>query len=395
MEEAERHIPVFFLSGFLGAGKSTLLNALLSDPAFADTAVIINEYGDVAIDHLLVRQGETAISQVSTGCLCCSGTTDLRATLFDLHCAVSGGLCRPFSRVIVEMSGLGDPAPLVNAVLARAPEPRSLRDKVVEGSFQIAGFVTLFDIITGEIVVERHHEALKQLVFADRIVLSKTDLARDPATLADIAALSTELTALNPTAEIIDRRDAELASLFSPRSFSAAERAGDVAGWLALEAVLAGEAAHGEHGPSGDIGRRSRHNPGIRTFSIIREVPIPEKKLNAFMAVLSQSAGPRLLRLKGVVNVSEDPIRPRAIHSVQHVVSEPVILDEWPDEDRRTRIVLITHDIEPEPVQALFAAVIDGRTASFSHLLRRFSDAIVSRIPYQRSRSRSFLRRTS
>lgn len=113
-------IPVFLLSGFLGAGKSTLLNDLLDDAAFADTAVIINEFGDVPVDHLLVRQGETTISQVSTGCLCCSGSTDLRTTLFDLHCAASGGLSPPFSRVIVELSGLGDPAPLVNA-LARAP----------------------------------------------------------------------------------------------------------------------------------------------------------------------------------------------------------------------------------------------------------------------------------
>ena len=386
MKGTKRHIPVFFLSGFLGAGKSTLLNALLADPAFADTAVIINEFGDVAIDHMLVRQGETAINQVSTGCLCCSGTTDLRTTLFDLHCAAEGELCRPFSRVIVEMSGLGDPAPLVNAVLARAPEPGSLRDRTVEQSFQVAGFVTLFDIVIGEIVVERHFEALKQLVFADRIVLSKTDLARDPATLADVAALPAELKALNPTADIIDRKDADLASLFSPRSYSAAERAEDVAGWLALEAVLAREAADRKHGASGNTEHRPRHNPGIRTFSIIRETPIPERKLNAFMAVLSRSAGPRLLRLKGIVNVSEDPQHPHAIHSVQHIVSEPLVLDEWPDEDRRTRIVLITQDIEPEPVKGLFSAIIDGSAASFPSLVQRLSDAIVSRISHLRSR---------
>jgi len=228
----------------------------------------------VAIDHLLVRQGETAIGQVSTGCLCCSGTTDIRATLFDLHCAASGNLAPAFSRVIVEMSGLGDPAPLVNALMADRHGAESLRDRTVDSIFYLAGFVTLYDIITGGISIDRHFEAVKQIAFADRIVLTKTDLAKDPATLSDIAGLPQELAQLNPAARIVDRRVAELASLFWPRPYSVIERGEDVAGWLALEAVLAADTPQAFSATATE--RPSRHAAGIRSFSIVHDAPIPE-----------------------------------------------------------------------------------------------------------------------
>ncbi len=366
-------IPVFLLSGFLGSGKSTLLNALLRDPEFGDTAVIINEFGDVPVDHLLVREGETTISRLATGCLCCSGTTDLRATLFDLHCAGAGGLCAPFSRVIVEMSGLGDPAPLVNALAGVEPPqtpytlhvPYTLRDQTVDATFYLAGFVTLYDIMTGPLALESHFEAVKQVAFADRIVLTKTDLAKDPASRRDLAALPAELAALNASAAILDKGDIALPDLFVPRRYTTVDRGEDVAGWLALEAVLAKEAAH--HDPEATRNLSSlRHGTGINTFSIIREAPISEKRFRRFLALLQNAAGSRLLRVKGLVGLEDDPDRPRIVHAVQHIASEPQILDTWPDEDRRTRLVFITKDIDPERVRAIFAALIDGRTFSFS-----------------------------
>ncbi|WP_394689501.1 CobW family GTP-binding protein [Hoeflea sp.] len=365
-------IPVFFLSGFLGSGKSTLLNEVLADPGFRDTTVIINEFGNVAIDHLLVRQGETAISQVSTGCLCCSGTTDIRATLFDLHCAATDGLAPVFSRVIVELSGLGDPAPLVNALIANRHSTQTLRDRTLDSIFYLAGIVTLYDIILGELSIERHFEAMKQIAFADRIVLTKTDLAKDPATLADIAALPQELAMLNAAAEIVDRRKADLASLFSPRPYSVVERGEDVSGWLALEAALAAEMRHAP-APTGH-GRRSRHAAGIRSFSIVHDAPVPEKRFFQFLSVLQQSAGQQLLRVKGIVGLAEDPECPRIIHAVQHSMSDPVRLKAWPDGDRRTRLVFITSDIDPEPVRKLFSAVIGGKPSRFDRLLGRISD---------------------
>ncbi|MEQ8481122.1 MAG: GTP-binding protein [Hoeflea sp.] len=365
---------MFFLSGFLGAGKSTLLNEVLADAAFRDTAVIINEFGDVAIDHLLVRRGETTISQVSTGCLCCSGSSDIGATLFELHCAASGGLAPAFSRVVVEMSGIGDPAPLVNALITSRQNTDSLRDRTVGRVFDLAGFVTLYDIITGGISVERHFEALKQIAFADRIVLTKTDLAKDPATLSDIAALPQELARLNAAASIVDRREADLAELFSPRPYSLIEQGEDVAGWLALEAVLAADTPHGKGASQTE--RLIRHNSGISSFSIIHDGPVPESRFFQFLSVLQQSAGQHLLRVKGIVCLEGAPGQPLIVHGVQHVMSDPVRLDAWPDDDKRTRLVFITSEIDPEPVRALFSALIGGTSFEFSRLRDSMSNAI-------------------
>jgi G3E family GTPase len=359
-------IPVFFLSGFLGAGKSTLLNELLADPSFSDTAIIINEFGDVAIDHLLVRKGETAISQVSTGCMCCTGTTDLRTTLFDMYSAAQSGLTPQFSRVIVEMSGLGDPAPLINALMVEQTENPSLSDSTVDQAFHLSGFVTLYDIINGEISIERHFEALKQIAFADRIVLTKTDLAKDPATLSDIAVLPQMLKAINPGAAIVDRQKTNISELFSPRTYSASDHGEDVEGWLALEGVLAAQARQENANSHSKDTTHSRHASGIRSFSIVHDEPIPEKRFTEFMSTLQTAAGPKLLRMKGIIGVMEDTEHPRLVHAVQHCISGPVRLAAWPDQDRRTRLVFITNEIDPKPVYDLFSAIIGGTAASRS-----------------------------
>lgn len=364
-------IPVFFLSGFLGSGKSTLLNDLLGDPAFHDTAVIINEFGDVAIDHLLVRHGETTISQVSTGCLCCSGTTDIKSTLFDLYSAATSGLAPAFSRVIVEMSGLGDPAPLINALVASPHGAQTAPDRTVHSAFHLAGFVTLYDAETGAASIDQHFEAMKQIAFADRIVLTKADLARDPATHQAIANLPHELGLLNPAADFVDRREADLAALFTPRPYSLIEPGEDVSGWLALEAALAAEAQHGQ--ASADHGQPSRHGSGIRSFSIVHDAPVPERQFLQFLSVLQTSAGQQLLRVKGIVGLEEEPGHPRIVQAVQHSMSEPIRLDAWPDGDRRTRLVFITSGIDPEPVRDLFTAVISGSTFSFGRLLGKLA----------------------
>lgn len=369
-------IPVYFLSGFLGSGKSTLLNDLLSDPAFHDSAVIINEFGDVPVDHLLVRHGETTISQVSTGCLCCSGTTDIRTTLFDLRSMASLGLAPGFSRVIVEMSGLGDPAPLINALTANQTTTKPWQDEIVDGTFYLAGFVTLYDCMSGTSSVQNHFETVKQLAFADRIVLTKTDLVPDPEAQANVAALPSELRSLNASAEIVDRQGLDLSALFSPRPYSVIDRGEDVTGWLALEAALAMEPVHDVQSETAD--QTSRHGSGIRTFSIIRDTPLPEKRVQQFLSILRSSAGQRLLRVKGIIATEEATERPLIVHAVQHVLSDPVRLDAWPDDDRRTRIVFITSGIDPEPVRRLFAAAINAAPVSFASVIKRLGGALVS-----------------
>lgn len=368
-------IPVFILSGFLGAGKSTLLNELLEDPSFHDTAVIINEFGDIPVDHLLVRQGETTISQVSTGCLCCSGSTDLIKTLFDLHFAAYKGQTTGFSRVILEMSGLGDPAPLVNALNKGQNSNSSELDHAINNIFYLAGFVTLFDMINGANSVEDHFEALKQIAFADKIVVTKTDRLESQSKASKVEALLTDLSQLNTGAEIIDRSDAVLSELFTPRPYSTLRQGEDVIGWLALEEAISGEV---HHAPNAQIDHATlnRHASAIQTFSIISNHPIEEKRLHQFLAVLQSSAGQRLLRVKGIVSIKESPDQPLIIHAVQHVVSEPLRLAAWQDDDRRTRLVLITYGIDPEPVRELFSIIINNKRPPFGRLFQKLSEHV-------------------
>ncbi|MET1414444.1 GTP-binding protein [Roseibium sp. HPY-6] len=369
-------IPVFLLSGFLGSGKSTLLNAFLNNPAVQDTAVIINEFGDVPVDHLLVRRGETAIKKVSTGCLCCSDTTDIRKTLEDLRDASLQGLTGVFSRVIVEMSGLGDPASLVNALSTSSDVASQRSDDAAVPEFYLAGVVTLFDSSTGAVSVENHFEALKQIAFADRIVLTKMDLADGRETATECSALMRELRELNAGADIIDRRSVDLTTLFSPRPYAAVDRGEDVAGWLALEAALALEAGHGTR--ADEENTLLRHGSGIRTFSIVSDTPLPEKRFRQFLGLLQNSAGQRLLRVKGIVATENTPEEPLIVHAVQHTVSDPVRLPAWPDQDHRTRLVFITDGVDPEPVRELFTAVINARSFSLAKSLRNAGDALLA-----------------
>jgi G3E family GTPase len=381
-------IPVFLLSGFLGAGKSTLLNQLLEDPEFHDSAIVINEFGDVPVDHLLVRQGETSISQVSTGCLCCSGSTDLTKTLFDLHFAAFNGQTNGFSRVIVEMSGLGDPAPLVNALANNRQTRRSELDATINNIFYLAGFVTLYDAINGAVTIDNHFEAVKQIAFADKIVLSKTDQLNEQTSASDIELISNALSDLNSSADIIDRAEVNLTDLFQPRSYSSVQQGEDVIGWLALEEAISAEHAHNHsdnsghgHGHDhnddlGDDSKISRHAAAIRTFSIVSDKQIDEQRFHQFLSVLQNSAGPRLLRVKGIISTQGNPEQPLIIHAVQHLVADPKRLESWPDDDRRTRLVFITNGVDPQPVRELFFAIIENKGPSFGQLFHKFGRCV-------------------
>jgi G3E family GTPase len=354
-------IPAFILTGFLGAGKSTLLNRVLREPSFADTAVIINEFGDIALDHDLVRVGETQVTRTTTGCMCCTAGSDIRATLDELRVLAAAGEV-VFSRVIVETTGLADPAPLVNGLLPGGSPAANLRDRAAGRSFELAGVITLVDIVAGELTIENHFEAGKQVAFADRIVLSKTDLARDPASIRDIECLKERLAAINPSAEILDGAAtlSDPAALFRPRPYVPGSLGEDVLGWLALEEAIRTEGAPA-HLPRGRRPSFDRHGGRIRSFALTREEPVEPEAFRRFMTLFAASAGPRLLRAKGLVSLAEDPERPRVVHAVQHVIYPTCVIEEWPSDDRRTRIVFITDGVEPGPVRRLFDAALDTR----------------------------------
>jgi G3E family GTPase len=334
------------LTGFLGAGKTTLLNALLRDPAFADTAVLINEFGEVAIDHDLIAEFRDDLIATTTGCLCCQASSDLKQSLHDLWTRRSNGEIPWFRRVIVETTGLVDPVPVLNALLA-PPSPAKV-DRIVAAEFALAQVITLFDAVNGGATIDRHFEALKQVALADAIVLTKTDLAHDPATRSDIATDKVRLTALNPGALILDRHahwPAIRNLVLSPGTYDLRTKGEDAIAWLKAEALMGSQGhAHDDRGQRGD---------GISSHCLVIDDPIPPLLLNFFLDTLTIGAGPDLLRIKGLVALTDDPERPVVLHGVQHLIHPIDRLDRWPSDDRRTRIVLIGRNLNIPAMRAV------------------------------------------
>jgi G3E family GTPase len=375
MSGLQERIPVAILTGFLGAGKSTLLNRILKDPAMNEAAVIINEFGDVGIDHLLVESSGDSIIELSDGCLCCTVRGELVDTLATLIDGIQTGRLRPIKRIVIETTGLADPAPVMQAIMG---------NPVIANNFDLDGIVTVVDAVNGLQTLDNHEEARKQVAVADRLIVSKATLAG--AVPSD--QLVARLRALNPRADIMDADSPEAgtAAVMVNGLYDPGTKIADVGRWLHDEMAdddhdhhhshdghdhgghdhhahdhhAHGHRHHHHHGHRHqhhhDV---NRHDASIRSFSIIEEQPINPVALEMFIDLLRSAHGEKLLRMKAIVAVSDRPEKPVVLHGVQNIFHPPVRLPAWPNpEDRRTRMVLITKDLPENFVKGLFDAFL-------------------------------------
>jgi G3E family GTPase len=334
-------LPITLITGFLGSGKTTLISKLLRHPGMNRAAVIINEVGEIGIDHDLVSTVSENMSLLANGCICCSVRTDLQDSLRELFNSRRAGHIPEFDRVIIETTGLADPAPVVQTLVS---------DTLITAHFRLDGLVTLVDAFHGHDLLARQPEAVKQAAMADRIFITKTDLAGPE----QVQTLRDELRALNPGADqhtvIQGDLDPALLTGLGLHSSRAGEHTLSFLGESLQATPSTEEANQGKYLGS----RPSSHDPAIRTLSLRFSQSFKWPGFSSAMELLTTLRGPDMLRVKGIVNVEGHPV---VVQGVQHIFSPPVELDQWPSQDRDTRLVFITRNIAPETIRNLLSAV--------------------------------------
>ena len=364
------HTPITILTGFLGSGKTTLLNRALRDPAMANTAVVINEFGEMSLDHVLAAQSDDTIMVLENGCLCCTVFGDLVTTLNNLYHAREDGEIPRFDHVVIETSGLADPSPLIQAFLS---------DPTLAGLYRIGTVVATVDAVNGPDTLDNHIESVRQVALADHILITKLDLI-DPAQAKDAeAALTARLRRLNPAARIsrIDDPAFDIGKLLRADGLDPGDAKADVRAWLNAAAYEQHDGhhhghdedhAHHDHGAHDHDAHdhHGLHDRDIASFCFVRENPIPREALRLLLDALQQNLGPNLLRVKGIVHVAEEPDRPAVIQGAQQLLHNLSWLERWPDADRRSKIVFITQGFDRAEVEDMIAVLdrVATRTAA-------------------------------
>ena len=330
--------PVNLITGFLGSGKTTLLQRLLRDPALADTAVLINEFGEVGLDHHLLERIDDTMVLLQSGCLCCTIRGELSQAIKDLHSKRERGIVPPFRRLVVESTGLADPFPILSTIQA---------DPVLRHHFRLGNVIATVDAVNGAGQLARQPESVKQVAVADRLVLTKTDLADRPA----VEALTARLRRLNPAAPLWraaeEKIDAE--ALISHDLFALGGKSAAARRWFAAE-VSAAPHEHHAHD-------RNWHGDSIHTFSLVFDRPLDWTMFGIWLTMLLNRHGTAVLRVKGILNVA-GAATPVAVHGVQHLVHPPIHMAAWPDADRRSRLVFIVDGLARSAIERSLAAFL-------------------------------------
>ena len=340
----ESKTPVSVITGFLGSGKTTLLNALLKHPRMAETAVLVNEFGEIGIDHLLFEALDDDVLLLAAGCVCCTIREDMLASLRSLFERRAGGEVPAFRRVVIETTGLADPAPILHTLLAGDSGP---------APWAVDGIVTTVDAVNAHRQLSTCPESVKQAAVADRLLITKTDVARGQ----DLAALRERLRAMNPGAPILTacHGGIEPDALFDSGPYSpSSDRHPDVSRWLGEAAAQPHE--HHDH-PA------NAHDDGIRALSLSAAAPIEIYRFVRWVERLLEENGDRILRLKGILHVAGDP-RPVVVHGVQHIFHPLDRLPAWPDADRRSRLVVIVRDLDGDRIAREFQHLVQRDPAA-------------------------------
>ncbi|MDE0779485.1 MAG: GTP-binding protein [Alphaproteobacteria bacterium] len=335
-ENVSELIPVSLLTGFLGSGKTTVLNHVLHHPSMEKSAVIVNEFGEVGLDHELTVTGAEDMVLLNSGCLCCTVRGDLVNTLRDLMMLRLREDVPSFERILIETTGLADPAPILQTLMS---------DQLVTNYFRLDGVIATVDAVNGEDTLNRQFESVKQAAVADRILVTKTDMVNSSV----VMSLELRLAAINPAAprQWVTNGKVEPDVLFNAGLFNPASKGPDVERWLQDEAYTAEKSDGHDHDHQHDV---NRHDDHISSFCVIYDEPLRLDALEQWLDTIMMLKGPDLLRIKGIVNVAEMD-RPVVIHGVQHIFHPPAVLEGWPSEDRRTRIVFITRDVERQTIE--------------------------------------------
>ena len=325
-------IPVTIITGFLGSGKTTLISELVRQPEMNRVALVINEVGEIGIDHDLIESSTENISLLSNGCICCSVRTDMQETLRDLFAKRSVGKVFDFDRVIIETTGLADPAPVLQTLVS---------DTLLEAQFRFDGLVTLVDVVNFPIMVQTQKEIVKQIAIADKLFLTKSDLINS----ASLATIQNQIRELNNLAPMIVITQGKVSPLeLMNLGLSSTKSSSKILSFL------------GEQTESGKyLGQFVQaHDSGIQTLSLRFTDPFTWEAFSSALDLLSNLRGPDLLRMKGIINVSGQPV---VVQGVQHIFHPPVHLKDWPSDDHNSRMVFITRHIEEKLIRNLFDAV--------------------------------------